>query len=754
MKKLPPAPGGGRRTPRPPPRRKSSGLLLGLVYLVLFVVVAAGGMATFLLLNPPTDLIRSQIADVVKARTGRDLAIAGGASLRFFPSIGISLADVGLSGPPGVPGNFVKMDGLDLNLSAKELLSRQIKVTSLRLRKPVFELRVDKAGKNNWDFAALPRPVQYAELVSKAAASDVPIQVAADASQPQAQSSGDLDVQLDDVSVEDATFRFTDERSGQQQQVSPVNVSFRLPSLQSPLVASGTFDWRGRTITFDGKLTTIDNVLHEKPSRLAFSVRNDLVTAAYDGGLLVKDGAYLEGDVNASVPSTRALANWFGTALPPVTGFGPLSIRGTLKSAGNATSFSNAEFALDGATAKGAVDVKTGGVRPLFNANLNISELDLNKYLTSAVTGDEPSPAPTSGGAPSNSETLAPGGTGGKKDGEPDAIEKLLNSRGTKVYGSVQRAGWSNETLNTTLLGVADGNARLRVASLRFKNVSVGESAMTLGVKNRVMQANLDDVALYGGHGKGTVKIDGTGDGVAVASNMLFDGVSAAAFLKDAANFDKIDGKANVAVDVTANGSSQLQLVESLNGTSRFHFSNGSIVGFNVPAAIRGVSKGDFSGLKSSPTAKTDFSEMKASFKITNGVAENQDLSLVSPLLRVTGSGTAHLPGRTIDYTLMPKLVASLEGQDSGAGVLSGIEVPVRVTGAMDNPQFKIDVNGALNNPNTVETIKQIGKRFKGKNAGEIVDDLFGKKSGSSDGSKSSAKDILNKLFKKQGDDE
>lgn len=724
-------------------------MLLGVVYVFLFVFVAVGGAATYLLLNPPSDLIRRQITDAVKAKTGRDLVINGAAGFTFFPAIGVSLKDVTLSGPPGVPGQFVQIEALDVSLKALALLNRRAEVKRLVLTKPVFDLRVDKNGRNNWDFAAAATPTRYAAFVSRANASDAPILVAENEETARAK---DLEnIQLNDVRIEEATFRFTDERSGKVQQVSPVSLRFKLDSLASPLEASGSFVWQGQPVTFDSKLTTVEDVLGKKPARLAFNVRNELITASYDGGVLVKDGAYLEGDVKADAQSTRALASWFGTALPPVTGFGPLSIKGTLKTAGNVTSFSNAEFGLDGATAKGTINVKTGAPRPSFGADLAISELDLNKYLTTAVTDDggKQEAQPLDGNPPS-----PPPATPNNSGRQPDDIEKLLNSHGSKVYGALQRAGWSSEALNTTLLGVADGDAKLRVASLRFKNIAIGQSDLRLALKNHVMNATFDDIALYEGHARGTINVDGSaGAGVTVATNMTLDGISALPFLKDAAGFDHVAGNANVGLELAATGTNQLQLVEGLNGKASFRFSDGAVVGFNLPGAIRRISKGDFSGLKATPAEKTDFSELNATFKITNGVAENHDLALVSPLVRVSGGGTVHLPERTIDYTVKPKLVASLEGQQSTAGLLKGIEVPVRITGSLDKPAYKVDINGALNSPGTAETIKQIGEHFKGKNAGEIVDELFGKKDGSSDGGKSSAKDFLNKLFKKKDDE-
>ena len=247
------------------------------------------------------------------------------------------------------------------------------------------------------------------------------------------------------------------------------------------------------------------------------------------------------------------------------------------------------------------------------------------------------------------------------------------------------------------------------------------------------MEAKFDDVALYDGHGRGVLTIDGSSGTANIGANFNLSSVSALPFLRDAANFGWVSGNANVALKLAANGASQLQLIESLNGTAGFQFSDGAVVGFNLPGALRGLSQGNFGALKTSPSEKTDFSALAATFTVTNGVAQNQDLQLVSPLLRVTGGGTIHMPERTVDYTVKPKLIASLEGQ-GGEAEASGIEVPVHITGSWDHPSYRPDLKGVLSDPNkTMDAIKQIGKKLKGKNADEIVDQLFGKKERSVD---------------------
>ena len=742
----PPGNGGGGGRAQPPKRR--GGFLRGLFYLFLLTLIVAGAGVAYLVVNPPSDFIRQTLADQVKAKTGRDLVVAGPAAFAFYPGLGVSLKDVSLSGPPGSAAKLVKMAALDVNIKTLPLFNRQVEIRRLVLQKPVFDLRVDKAGKKNWDFAELSEPVRYAQAGAEA---DTATDAEPAPGKPlSAKLANITHLEFDDVRIEDGTLRFTDERAGKTQEVKAVNVALALKSLNSPLTANGDLSWQGEKIDFDGKLSTVRSVLEEKPAKLNFNATNQHIAATYDGNVLIKDGADLEGQITAKSESVKALAKWLGTTLPPVSGFGPLSLAGNLKTNGNVTSLTNANLGLDGATAAGTVTVTTGGVRPYVQANLKLSELDLNKYMTGAGVIATTAPA-AAAPAPKPATMPAAGGTD-----QGDDIENLLNAPSGdqpagKVYGATQRVGWSSEALNLALLGVADADAKLQVGRLLFQDIKVGQSALTVALKNRVMKTSFDDVQLYEGRGKGFLNVDGTGKAAAIGANFALDGLSALPFLKDAANIEWLAGKAKLGLQLASTGASQLQLVESLNGKADFAFANGAIVGFNLPGAIRGISQGKISGLKKAPSEKTDFSELSATFNIQNGIAQNQDLSLVSPLLRVTGGGAVQLPARTVDYTVKPKLVASLEGQQGAQG-LSGIEIPVRISGPWDKPKIEPDLGGVLKDPNkAIDAVKELGKQFKGKNAGEIVNDLFGKKNpDGTTGSTPDAKDLLKKFLKPQ----
>ena len=750
-RKGPVPPAGAGRGGKPPAKRRRFGVVRLLFSLVLFTVAIAGAGAVYLVLNPPSDLIRKKLAEQVKAKTGRDLVIAGPTSFSVYPALGVSMKDVTLSGPPGMGGKpMITMAELNVAVKAMPLLNREIGIKQLVLKKPVIDLRTAKDGKKNWDFAEAPALVRYAQAGAAGSTTD------AGAPEPQGRAlptklSDIKELEFDDVHVEDGTIRYTDERTGKGQEVSALNVKLALKSLTSPLTANGNLVWTGEKIDFDGKLTNIKTVLEEKPAKLAFNATSQHISSTYDGSVLLKDGVDLEGQISAKSGSVKGLATWLGSHLPPVKGFGPLSLTGDLKTAGNVTSLTNAKLGLDGATATGSASVTTGGVRPHLQANLKLSELDLNKYMAGEASATAAQPAaPVPAPAPAKAPAVgAPAKAG-------DAIENLLNEKpGPKVHGYEARAGWSSEPINTALLGVIDADAKLQVGKLLFQDIKVGQSALTVGLKNRVLNTTFDDVQLYEGHGKGFMKVDGTDKAVKIGANIALDGVSALPLLKDAADLDWLAGTTKLGLQLAAQGGSQLQLVEGLNGKADFAFANGAIVGFNVPGAIRGISQGKFSGLKKTPAEKTDFSELSASFQIANGIAQNQDLKLTSPLLRVSGAGAIQLPPRTVDYTVKPKIVASLEGQQATATGLSGLEIPVRITGPWDKIAYEPDLKGILADPNkAISAIKELGKQFKGKNAGEIVDGLLGKKAGDgttgTTGGAAKAKDLLNKFLKPQ----
>lgn len=730
--RLPPRPPGTGHGRRPPPRKRGIGLAGGLIAAVFVLLAVVAGVAGYLIVAPPVDLIRDQLVAQVKAKTGRTLTIAGPARLEFYPAIAVKLNDVALSPPPGMTGApTVQMASLDIAVKLLPLLRRQLEVDRLVLHKPVFDLKVDRQGRKSWEFAltdAGPVRVRLAEAARPGTATDARPPAATEEAASARKIAALEQLKLSDVRIDGGTLTYADERSGVRHEVKAIDLKVGLRTIATPLEAKGSLVWAAEKIDIDAKLASVKAILEERPAKLALNVTGRPVAATYDGTVSVKDGVDAEGALSVKAASLRALARWLGSELPPAAGFGALSVAGQLKASGTAASLSSATIALDGATATGNVAVELVQPRPHVKANLKLTELDLNKYITPAGVGAALAPAPRAQpeGRPA---PAAPPPAAAPAAPTGDAIEQLLNrNAGPQVRGFTQREGWSNEQINFASLAAADVDAKLSVGKLVFREIKVGQSALTVALKNKVMKTAFDEVQLYQGKGRGFLTLDGTGGTTGViGANFALDGVQALPLLKDAADMDWLAGAARLNLAVAGQGASQKQIMETLSGKADFTFANGAIVGWNIPGLVRNLQQGKFSGLGKTPTEKTDFSELAASFNIAGGVAQNQDLRLVSPLLRVTGAGKVMLGARQIDYLARPKIVASLDGQGGQQG-LSGLEVPVKITGPFEKPKIEPDIGGVLKDPDqAIGAIKEIGKQFKGKNGREILKNLLGR---------------------------
>ena len=161
-----------------------------------------------------------------------------------------------------------------------------------------------------------------------------------------------------------------------------------------------------------------------------------------------------------------------------------------------------------------------------------------------------------------------------------------------------------------------------------------------------------------------------------------------------------------------------------------------------LPRSCAASSRGASRACALPPGEKTPFSELAGTFTIANGVADNQDLRLVSTNLRVTGAGSFNLPARSLDYTVRPK-IANLNATTERAVInLSNVEIPVRIEGPWEKPNISVAGQEQI-----LEAMKQIGKSLKSQEVEDAIKGLLG---GGDGQQKVKPRDILEKLFKKQ----
>lgn len=716
------------------PARSATGAFgyvgLGLVGLAL---VAGAGIG-YLALNPPIDLIREQVVQQVKARTGRDLTIGGPARLVFYPAIGVSLSDVALSAPPEMGGEpLVAMKELDVTVKLLPLFGRRIEVDRLVLRDPVIALRTDASGRRSWDMALggdAPRDgsgfgtrrITLAQAATPGRMSD------ALPAAPPATLSGLQQMSLRDVRIDNGTLNWVDERSGAMETVSAINLDAGMDSISGPITLDGHLGLRGERLDIKGTVHSLQTLLSAEPARLVLDVKSRMASVGFDGTATSGGGVAATGALNLNAADIKNFARLIGLAIPPDLSQGGASATGKLTVSGPTASLDEATIAFGPMTATGSLGVDARRTRPLIRANLEIDELPLDSLM---LVGAAAQPAELRGSTPAG-------------DGHPASIEDLLNRPASQVRGFTQRSGWSEEPIQLAALGAADADVKLKIGKARYRDIKIGASRVAAVLQNRILKTTIEDTELYSGRGKGSLTLDGTAALPRLTLSLDADGVAALPFLTDAARMKWLSGRTKVALAVAGQGGSQKALMESLAGNANLTFADGAIVGWNIPQIFRGLRQGQITGFERVDTAKTDFSELASTWTISQGVAHNQDLRLVSPLLRVTGAGQVLLAARQIDYQLRPKLVASLDGQ-GGAQGLSGLEVPLRVKGAWEDPEIQPEIGDILKDPDkALGAVKEIGKQFKGKSPSEIVDQVLGNNPAAA----KKANDFLGKLLR------
>ncbi|RDD63384.1 AsmA family protein [Ferruginivarius sediminum] len=655
---------------------------IAAIVVVLVVVVVA---APFLI---PVETYKDEIRNQVRSATGRDLQVAGDINLSILPRTQLTVGKVSFSNPSWAEQpQMAELEQLQVRIDPFALLSGELQIESFVLEKPVIYLAVNKDGTPNWAFGT-PGAAAKPDTGAAGAEPTVP-----------SEGAGGLplkDVGLRDVRLVDGTVTYTDMKTGESQTLSEVNLSVSLQALDQPFSADGSMQWNGETVEISLDAGAPRELMAGKPTKLALNVDSKPITLSYDGEITNAEPRKLEGGVELSIPSVKGLAAWTGNPIAAAEGtLEEFELAGDVSAQGQSYAFSAETLRLDDISGNGSLGLDLSGAKPYLNGRLDLAKLNLTPYLPEPT---KPAGEKADGGAASGETSGGDGSSGGGD-------------------GAAAQTQWSDEPIDVSALHAADADFELSVEGIQAREVKVGKSALALHLKGGRLQADLNELNLYEGQGKGQVVVDARGDMPKLTKTMALSGVQAKPLLTDAAGFERLEGQGTLNIDISTQGRSQKAMVEALDGKGAIDFRDGAVVGINLAAMVRNVTSA-FS--EAGGNQKTDFAELSGTFTIDDGVLTNKDMVLLNPLLRVQGEGTANIPKRTVNYRLTPKAVASLEGQGSEMEK-KGLAVPVVIQGPWHDLSYRPDleslVKDAIKDPGklkesaeeTIESIKEGG---------------------------------------------
>ena len=647
-------------------------LAYGILALVVLLIVAVIAVP-FLV---PAERIKTELMIAANDATGRTLSIDGDLGVSVFPVLGLTASKVSFSNAPtSETANMATIENLVIELNLIPLLSGQVSVDKFILDTPVIVLEVDKNGKKNWEFETAktaPAPTESSESGSPT-------------------DLGISDLNLGDVQIKNGSFTYNDMQAGASHQVSEANLALELNGLDSPFKTNGSAVWKGEKIELDTELGSLRAVLENKATTAKLGVNSTKVTLSFDGNITTLTPLNVGGATELNVPSLKGLVAWAAEPMDAKEGtMEQVLIKGTVAAKGDTYSFTGAELTFDKINATGDFSANIGGKVPSLKGQLNLPVLDINPYMP-----DD--------GASETQTAAAP-----QKSGEK----------------------WDDTPIDFSALKSVNADFKLTVGELLVQKMKIGQTSLAALLKDGVLKLDLNELALYEGKGKGSVTVNAQGSTAKITESFALEGLQLQPFLKDAADFDKLEGTGNIDLSVTTTGVSQKSFVENLNGKGGILFTDGAINGINLAAMARNVTS---AFTDSGEAQKTDFAELSGTYTIVNGLLDNKDLKMLNPFVQVTGAGTVNMPPKTLDYRLEPKLTASAEGQGSSGA--SGIAVPINVTGSWEDPSFAPDLAGMISNVADPKVLKEkleaAGKeKIEEKVKESVTKDLGGKLKG------------------------
>ena len=699
------------RTKIGPPMKILKYVLIGLGAVV--ALVAAGAIVFVLTFNP--NQYKGQIERAVKERTGRTLRLAGDLKVALFPSLGADVSKVSLS-ERAADQEFISVDSAHASVAVLPLLHGEVVVDKIKVSGLKARVVKDKGGKFNFDDlleakkeAPQPAPAGGAKKAPEekgAVAFDIAgLDIERSSVSYQDLASGQA-LELSDVAL--STGRVAERADGKLKFSASLKGAKPALDLKAQLDGGYRVDLPAKTFAFSGVAGKVAGTLDKDTLEASLAApRIDLapdkasgeaVTAALKlkGERAIEVSLKLAG-VNGSskalqIPSLEAVLSVSGAGMPkafkvPLSG----SVRADLEK-------QTADADLASKFDESTIQAKLGLARfspPAYRFDINVDKLNLDQYFPPRQKD-----AAQAGGAP---------------------------AKGGEAKGAAKE---EDAPLDFSALKDLDALGRLQIGALQAKGLKLANLKADVKAANGRLDVSPHSASLYEGTVTGALSLQASGNQMTLKESLA--GVQVGPLLRDVAQQDRLEGKGNVSLDVTGAGASVNALKKSLGGSARVNLKDGAIKGFNVAEILRKVKS---LGGKSEEGAadsrqKTDFTELNATFVIRNGVAHNQDLEVKSPLVRVGGAGDIDIGNSAIDYTVKASVVASAKGQ-GGAGLeqLSGLTVPVKLSGPLDGMRYQVDYGAAasqLAKSRVGEKAKEALEKNKGKVEEQVRDRLKG----------------------------
>jgi AsmA protein len=718
---------------------KIIGWALGGIVALLIV-----GVALVALFFDPNDY-KQEIEQLVQDQTGRSFSLSGDLKLSVFPWLAVQVGPAALGNDPAY-GNtpMVSIEGARLGIKLRPLLQGRFEIGAVELESPHIVL-VQTAEGNNWS------------SLGGEAGNDTP---AADAS-----SSGKLDASIASISIRNGSVSYDDRAGGTQTTVS--NFNFNTGRLQpgQPFDLKSSFTLQRAVLVVDAQLTA--NIVADMDAsqytlnqpELALLLKGDSYPQA--GMPVTLQAASVVADVGHSdyrIEQAKIDTQLTGEGYPkdglPVS----ITINSLLANLDTQIATVKAlNIAAAGAQITGELQATKIVDAPAVTGSIAMAQLSLRELapkfgIELPVTSDAATlqrfSMTTGLTASTNAVELKPlslklddttvSGSAGIADLDTKAIrfDLLVDQINLDRYlppedKSEKKNEPSAEPTPIPADSIRDLNMRgkLAVNSLTISKIPLTKLSVNMDAANNKLQLNPVLATVYEGKYRGNIALDANGKLPHLAMEQHLDGINFAPLFAALFDTKRVAGRGSTNMNLNAAGADTNAMKQSLSGTLDFNAKDGALEGFDLWYEIRrarAVLKQQAIPARTG-AERTAFTALSGTAQIDNGLVTNKDLLATLEYLKVTGQGTANLASDVVDYKLNAT-VSKIPAEDKLAEQtqdLSGLTIPVRITGTLTDPKVRPDVEGMVKEQ-AKQRIEEEKQKLQEKAKDTIKDKLRG----------------------------
>jgi len=694
-----------------------------MMKLTKWLAIAVGAVAGLVLVAvilvmvfvDPNDY-KDDIERLAEQQTGRQLSLEGDLHLSLFPWIAIEFGPATLGNAAGFGTDpFLGLKQARLGLRFWPLLSGKVELGTILLDGVTVRLVTDAQGRNNWDDLSAKEPAGEAAPTSQGEALTASI--------------AGVEIVAGEVSYEDRrdnsrkAVRDLTLTTGAMASGKPFELSTQFLLEQSEGVSVRTSLTAQVTADFDAKVHVID-ALAIKATLAGEGYPPDGLPLTFTAGKATVD----VGQERYGLADLRFDATYKGEGLP-ADGI-PVSARMAALEADlrtQAAAITGLDLDVAGAKVTGALAGKEIVDAPQLSGKLSLAPVSLRDWLPKLgvdlpVTRDQ---------AVLKRLAFTADVAVTAKSAELANLDLVLDD--TKLKGTAGMADFDSKALRFALdvdridadrylppetkedasQAAADAPIEVPVDSLRDLNargtLTAGEVVLSgirlskvrigLAARDGDVRINPAEATVYGGQYRGDIGIVARNDTARITLDQRLTNVDFAPVFKELFDTTRVSGKGTFSSTLAATGRDSSALLRTLGGSLEFSASDGALEGTDLWYEIRrarALLKRQAIPVRTGPE-RTEFTALKGSATVKDGIMTSNDLTMAMQYLRVGGKATIDLPKSTVDSRLEATVLRiPAEGAEAGIEELVNARIPIRITGPLASPKAVPDIEGLI----------------------------------------------------------